>query len=651
MIKDKVSFRVILFLVGIIIFLMNLAIFPFNRILSLINLSITTILVIIGYLALRNYENYRLKISDDIKSVIDEGSQNLINYVPSPIVVLSAKNPKNVVFYNECFREIFISKINYTEFIERYGKAFSEVINKNEGYIFFNGRNFRIFTKKSKDFIVLYFTDDTEFRTLKKRYNDNRPCVGFVVFDNRDELYRYATDEENSQILVSVESILRNWIVKYEGIFKKLSNGKYFIVFQEKYLKKFISEKFKIIDKIHTAKIDEHRYATVSIGISRGGENLCEAKNEAAHALDMSLGRGGDQVAVKGKNSYEFFGGTSRGLEKRSKVRTRVVASMLSERISSSDIVFIMGHKYSDFDSVGACAGLWSICKKEKNKNSFIVINKKESMAFSAIEHIESLNSEKIFISPYQAQAMMTDKSLLIIVDTHSLNFIENSDLYFSFKNIAVIDHHRLTVNKIENAVIFYHEPSASSTCEMVTELIEYIGDKYLNKVESECLLAGIALDTKNFTIKAGVRTFEAAAYLRKKGADMSEVKQMFAGPIENYRLKCKIIESTRIVENCAVAHLKEINKNSRMCCAQAADELLNVKNIKASFVLFTDGEKINISARSLGNINVQTVMESLGGGGHQNMAAAQVEGMNIEQVEQKLVEIIKSNNIEKNGE
>lgn len=630
---------------------MNLAIFPFNRVLAGINLSITIVLIVMGCLLVKNYESYVFKISEDIKDILGEDSRNLINSVPTPIVVLSSDTPNNLVFYNSKFKENFIDKVNYSEFVNRYGEIFREIIKKNTGSVIFGGRNFKVLSEKNKDFVILYFIDNTEFKNLKKKYSDTRPCVGFVVFDNRDELYRYADDEQNSQILVAVEGMLRDWMAKSQGIFKKLSGGKYFVVFEEKYLKQFISEKFKIIDKIHSAQIDEHRYATVSIGISRGAENLFKAKNEAARALDMALGRGGDQVAVKGKSSYEFFGGASQGLEKRSKVRTRVVASMLSERIASCDCVFIMGHKYSDFDSVGAAVALWSICTRIKNKKSFVVINKKESMASSAIEYLERLDSDKIFISPTQAQTMITDKSLLIVVDTHSLNFLENNDVYLMSKNIAVIDHHRLTVNKVENAMIFYHEPSASSVCEMVTELVQYIGDKCLEKSEAECLLAGITLDTKNFTLKAGVRTFEAAAYLRKKGADISEVKQMFAGSIENYKLKCRIIENARIIENCAVARLDEFNKGSRMACAQAADELLNVKNIKASFVLFPNNDKINISARSLGEINVQTIMEKLGGGGHQTMAATQIEGMNMEQVEKKLIDIIKSNIINKNGE
>lgn len=650
--RNKTTFQTVLLSVGIILFLMSLAIFPFSCVLASINLSITIILIAMGCLLTKNYESYVFKISDDVKDILGEDSQNLINSVPSPIVIISSENPNNIVFYNTKFKENFVDKVNYSKFVSKYGEIFREIIKKKIGSVVFDGRNYKVLSEKNKDFVILYFIDNTEFKNLKKKYSNTRPCVGFVVFDNRDELYRYADDEQNSQILIAVEGILRDWMAKSQGIFKKLSSGKYFVIFEEKYLKKFISEKFKIIDKIHSAQIDEHRYATVSIGISRGAKNLFEAKNEASRALDMALGRGGDQVAVKGKTSYEFFGGASQGLEKRSKVRTRVVASMLSERIDSCDCVFIMGHKYSDFDSVGAAAALWGICTRIKNKKSFVVINKKESMASSAIAYLEKLDSDKIFISPAQAQTMITDTSLLIVVDTHSLNFLENNDIYFMSKNIAVIDHHRLTVNnKIENAMIFYHEPSASSVCEMVTELVQYMGDKYLEKSEAECLLAGITLDTKNFTLKAGVRTFEAAAYLRKKGADISEVKQMFAGSIENYQLKCRIIESARIIENCAIAKLNEFSKGSRMACAQAADELLNVKNIKASFVLFPNNDKINISARSLGELNVQAIMEKLGGGGHQTMAATQIEGMNIEQVEKKLIGIIKSNNISKNGE
>ena len=639
-----------LFFIFTLLFIMNLAIMPFSFVLSIINMLIIAVLAAITFFVMKNYENYLFNISKDIKNMIDEDEKSLINEVPSPVVILNSEEPYNMVFFNESFRKIFIDRSDSIDFFNNYSDVFSDIVKNKIGSITFNGKSFKVCSKKNSKFIVLYFTDITDYKILKKKYSDTRLCVGFIMFDNKDELYRYATDEQNSQISVAVEGMLREWILKSEGIFKKLSSGRYFIVFEERYLKKFISDKFKIIDKIHTARIDEHRYATVSIGISRGAENLRKAKDEAKNALDMSLGRGGDQVAVKGKTSYEFFGGTSQEIEKRSKVRTRVVASTLLEKIKSADSIFIMGHKYSDFDSIGASCALWGVCRHLK-KNSFVVVNINDSMASAAISHIEKSTSNRVFISPSQAQSMITDNSLLIIADTHSLNFLESLDLYRMSNNIAVIDHHRLTVSKIDNAVIFYHEPSASSACEMVTELIQYMGDKYLNKYEAECLLAGIALDTKNFSLKAGVRTFEAAAYLRKKGADISEVKQMFAGSIESYRLKCRIIENAKVIDNCAVAWLDEYNKNSRMSCAQAADELLNVKNIKASFVLFRGENQINISARSLGDINVQTIMEALGGGAHQTMAATQMENVDIHQAEQKLIEAIKTNKLSIKGE
>ena len=438
---------------------------------------------------------------------------------------------------------------------------------------------------------------------------------------------------------------MRDWIKEAKGIFRKLSDEKYFVVFKEKYLKNFADNKFNIIDKIHDFKIDEHRYATVSIGISRGEESLSEAAVEAKNALNMSLGRGGDQVTIKKKNYYEFFGGTSQGLEKRSKVKTRVVAMALLEKIQESDTVFIMGHKYSDFDSVGSAVALWSVCTRVKKKKAYVVIDKEQSLARSAIDHIEKFSSDKMFVSPSQAISFVTPKSMLIVVDTHSIKFLESADLYSKVKNVAVIDHHRMAIDKIDNAAVFFHEPFASSACEMVAEMVQYMFDGHLKKSEAECLLAGIMLDTKNFTLKTGIRTFEAAAYLKKKGAESIEVKRMFSSSIDMYRLKYNVIANSHVFDSFVISRLEkaDIEDNARVACSQAADELLNLKNIKASFVLFKSDGKINVSARSLGNVNVQLIMEELGGGGHQTMAAAQVAYSSFDEVEEKLVKIIRA--------
>ena len=466
------------------------------------------------------------------------------------------------------------------------------------------------------------------------------------MFDNKEELSESLEDEKMSIIRVAVDNILSSWAKEINGILKKLNDGKYIIIFEEKYLKSFIAEKFKILNKIHEAKIDDHKYATISIGISRGAENFLEAKIWAEKSLNMALGRGGDQVAIKNKSKYEFFGGASKGLEKRSKVRTRVAAMAILEKIELSDSVFIMGHKYSDFDVVGAAAGFYGVCSKIKKKKTYVVINKNHSLASLAISHLEKSGAENIFINPEDVGPLITENSLLIVVDTHSVKFLESFDVYQKINNVIVVDHHRLSVDKIKNATIFFHEPFASSTCEMVAELVQYMGDKYLKKSEAECLLAGMMLDTKNFSLKSGIRTFEAAAYLKKKGADNLSVKRMFANSMDTYKLRCKIIETAYIFDDCAIAKLEEKIENMRVSCSQAADELLNIKNVKASFVIFSSEEFVNISARSLGDVNVQVIMEKLGGGGHQTMAAAQVEGLSIEEVEQRLLKIIKENNI-----
>ncbi len=656
---NKSVYGVFIFIAAIVL-LMNISSIVFSPILTFINLSISTVLILIVWMFIKNKENCFINISSDATKFVDENINSIVNGLPVPVAILKSGDLDNVVFYNSEFLKIFINdEYNFSLGALIDSKTLNNVYetgsfgadsSHNFLNISYGKKKFKIYAKKIDDFLVLYFVDNTIYRAIKRKYLDSRICVGFILFDNKEELKRYATEEQSSQISVSVENTLREWIRSVQGIFRKLSDEKYFIVFQEKYLKEFIESKFSIIDKVHTFRIDEHRYATVSVGISRGEETLSDAALEAKKALNMSLGRGGDQVTIKKKNSYEFFGGTSQGLEKRSKVKTRVVAMTLLEKIQESDTVFIMGHKYSDFDSIGAAAALWSICTRVKKKKAYVVVDKSQSLAGLAIEHLEKFSSDKMFISPHQALSMAAPGSLLIIVDTHSLKFLESADLYSKINNVAVIDHHRMTVDKIDNAAVFFHEPFASSACEMVAEMVQYMFDGHLKKSEAECLLAGIMLDTKNFTLKTGIRTFEAAAYLKKKGAESTEVKKMFGSSIDMYKLKYNIISNSHVFGNFVIARLEEPNvkTNVRVACSQAADELLNLKNIKASFVLFESDGKVNISARSLGDMNVQLIMEALGGGGHQTMAAAQISDTSFDEVEERLIRIIneRSNDI-----
>ncbi len=656
--KITKSFAYMIFtIISLVMLTMSFSVIFFSPLLFLVNTCITIILILSLFIILKNYSSYIFNISNSIQTLLDTKSLEIIEIVPIALAITSNERQNRILSYNSTFKEKFLDGEDYfygtiQDLINTQINALAS--NENEIQITFKRKCFKVYSKKIDEFVIFYFWDNTEYKTLKRRHIDGKPCIGIAAFDNKEELFQLVDEEQSLQLLVSVENILNRWMNESNGILKKLADGKYLLVFERQYLKKFINKKFDVINKIHNVKTDPHKFATISCGISDGAKTLEEAKICAENALNMALGRGGDQVAVKSEKGYEFFGGSSPGLEKRSKVRTRVVAMALLEKIQSCNSVFIMGHKFSDFDSVGASVGLWSVCTKFNKKAAYVVVNREQSMAKSILDLVDKNVGYKAIISPQEATTKITDNSFLIVVDTHSEKFLESNTFYKLFKHIAVIDHHRMTVDKITGADIFFHEPFASSACEMVTELVQYMGDKHLKKWEAESLLAGIMLDTKSFSLKSGIRTFEAGAYLKRKGADSSEVKKMFADSIESYKIKCKIIESAEIFENCAIAMYREESDNARLLCAQAADNLLNIKNVRASFVLFKNKGGTGISSRSLGDVNVQLLMESFGGGGHQTMAAGYISNIEPEDVKQKLMDLISkslSNNITKNGE
>ena len=329
-------------------------------------------------------------------------------------------------------------------------------------------------------------------------------------------------------------------------------------------------------------------------------------------------------------------------------MRTRVIAATLTNHINSSSNVIIMGHRYSDLDAVGACIGMWSAVVKGLHKTAYILINRQQTLAKSLVASFDKAGFESIIKSEDEALDLLDDHSLLIIVDTHSPNFLESKAIYEKCKRVVVIDHHRMMVNHIDNALVFYHEPSASSASEMVAELVQYLGHDCLSRLESEALLSGIMLDTKNFVLRTGVRTFEAAAYLRSNGADTVEVKRLFSNSIDTYKVKYKLVSEAEIFNYCAIASADEDIPDIRIASAQAADELLGIENVKASFVMYKTGKTTNISARSLGDLNVQVIMEQLGGGGHQTMAACQLENTGIAEAREKLVSIISELDVSK---
>ena len=525
-----------------------------------------------------------------------------------------------------------------------YPHTIQQVVAAKGTDVTIGDRQFTAFASKTEQGHILCLVDDTYYKAINREYVEKHPVVALAHFDNREELARDSSGSEDARIASEVEQVLTEWAQSMGGFLRRLSGGRFLILTDEIHIRQAMEKRFEVLDKIREIKAGERRSATVSIGVARGAESLQEAEQWARKALEMALGRGGDQVAVKQKNdTYEFFGGLSKGVEKRDKVRTRVIAATLSDHIKESENVLIMGHRFSDLDSMGAAVGLWSVITKALHKPAFVVVDRQQTLAGQIVERIDANSGDRVvFLSPMDAMEQLSPRTLLIVVDTHSPDFVESRELLNHVSRVVVIDHHRLMVKRIDNAIVFYHEPYASSASEMVAELVQYIGDSTLTQHEAEALLAGIMLDTKSFVLKTGVRTFEAAAYLRRRGADTVEVKRMFADSIDSYKAKYKIVSGAEIQQNCAIACADKEFPDIRVVSSQAADELLSIRGVKASFVIYPTGNVMNISARSLGDINVQLVMEVLGGGGHLTMAATQIPNLTIEQARTKLVAAIK---------
>ena len=473
---------------------------------------------------------------------------------------------------------------------------------------------------------TLYFVDRTEEKRITTLYNETRPVVMSIVLDNLDDLFANCRDSEKSRIMGEVD-LFENFSEKNHALIKRYESSKYVVVLEQKYLEKMEEERFSILDKARKILTSEGLPVTLSIGVAGGDYSLNRLTEFSGQALEMALGRGGDQAAVKEPSGYEFYGGFAKGVEKRTKVKTRVVAAALCDLIESSGNVLTMGHRFGDLDCIGAAIAMAEACR-DMEKDAHVVVNKPTCLAKPLIEKTEQGGESDLFISPEAAMERVTEDTLLIIVDTHVQNILESKELYAKCRNVVVIDHHRRMMGSVENAVIFYHEPYASSASEMVTELLQYFDSRCkVTKAEAEALLSGIMLDTKSFTMRAGVRTFEAAAFLKKQGADTVRVKELFSGSLDSYRHRSEIVSRAEIYRGCAISFAKAYD-DVGLVAPQAADELLAIEGVAASVVMFKTAMGVSFSARSLGGMNVQVIMEALGGGGHQTMAGAQMQGV-----------------------
>lgn len=508
----------------------------------------------------------------------------------------------------------------------------------------FGGRKYTVYKTcyeaGGEKFDTLYFVDVTDLKRIADEFDASRPVVMIMSIDSFDELTVNLAESERASVRGQIEREIEAFASKTDGFMKKLNNHTYLFVLNERGFALMKAEKFDVLDKVRNLKVHGDKNATLSIGVGRGDKNLKDCELSARQALEMAQGRGGDQTAVKRLNNFEFFGGiSSKGVEKRTKVKTRVIAAALKELIRGSDCVFIVGHKYGDLDSLGASIGLWKAVHTIGPKG-YIVLNREQHLAKQLIDRVDKKYDKGVIISGEKAMSLITKKSLVIVVDTHRKDFIDAPDLFSVCSTKVVIDHHRKNVDFIDDAVIFYHEPYASSACEMVCELLQYMGDDIIEKPEAEALFAGIMLDTRNFVLRTRVRTFEASAYLRGRDADPVEVKKLFADSMDVYKERSKIVASAKRFGRCAIS-VDTADGGSRVAASQAADELLNIENVDASFVIYKSPDTVNISARSLGAVNVQVIMEELGGGGHHTMSAAQLRDCDTDTAEKMLLEAI----------
>ncbi len=491
------------------------------------------------------------------------------------------------------------------------------------------GKTFKINVSLSEETneMLLFFTDMSELAAMTERYKKEQPCFAVVAVDNYDELVASTADENRQSVMAQIDRCIRNWGSSIQASLTRYNSHYYLLIFERSFFEQQERSRFPVLDEVREIDTDGDFPITLSIGIGIGGQSPLENDDSACEALDLALARGGDQAVVKEGDHISFYGGRTQTVEKGNKGKSRIIGHALCRLIDSASNVLIMGHKNPDMDAFGAALGMYRLAKP-RNKNTYIVVNKYND-ALSSIYKAAETTGEYDIVKNARAKAIVNGDTLVIVVDTHRPSICECPELLLLAGNIAVIDHHRKGGEAIQNPTLAYAEPYASSASELVTEILQYtIERRFLKKIEAEALLAGMMVDTNRFSVKTGVRTFEAAAWLKRAGADIADVKRFFQTDRETFLLRARGILAAEFTENGGAYSVCEgMNENAQIINSQIADELLTVKGVKASFVAgVNDLGRTVVSARSIGDINVQTIMEEFGGGGHMNTAGAQMD-------------------------
>lgn len=602
--------------------------------------------LVVAALGVLWYQRRRLRtfVAKNLCSTDFENSRIQYSLTGLPIPTMLIADGR-VLWYNTIFRE---EVLNGTDAVTRpIDRLFPEldlaVCSRPHGQdLTVGNKRFTAYAgaaKGSRGANIVYLVDDTVYKQTLEEYTASRPACLIIVIDSYDELFDDMKDSEQAKELEAINSLLEAYIAKSTGFLRKISNSRYIAVVEERDIHWMLQERFEILDQVRA--LHPGGFTTLSIGVGHGGKTLQECHQMARESIDIALGRGGDQAAVKTVDGFEFYGGISHGVEKRSHVRSRIIANALCDLIKKSDSVIIMGHRMSDLDAIGSAIGVLRICKI-CGVPAVIAVNSDATLAGSLLKTFIDTGEGHNFIPPDQTLDVITPRTLLIVVDTYQKRLLESQKIYEKCKRVVVIDHHRMAVGHIDNPLLLYHEPYASSASELVCELLQFLPkEDNITALEAQALLAGIMLDTRSFALHVGVRTFEAAAWLRSRGAQTADTKLLFNTSKEEYEARAHIVESAYIYKGCAIALSEELDAGMNVVLPMAANDLLTINGVDASFVAVAKNGGVNISARSMGALNVQVILEPLGGGGHLMMAGAQLHDCTLQDAETRIREQI----------
>lgn len=634
----------------LIMVLFAVATFFFNETLAAVEAIVIALLVIYYLLAARRRRKELVEYIENVTYNAESAKNNTLMNFPLPIVVFNMSD-NQIIWGNQIFFDLFGDRqpgfeAELSDMVPGFSsKWLLEGKKQYPGLVQVGDRKYQLHgniirgknenvEEKARDFMgITYWVDVTEFDNIKMEYESSRPVTMLFVVDNYDELMKNVPDRSKVEMRGAIDDLLSAYVEGKKGLLRRYDRDRYMLIFESRYLKDFTDGKFDILEKIHQITSPGGIHATLSVGVGRDGDGFEENFSFANLAVDMALSRGGDQAVIKNRFNFEFFGGRNTEVETRSKVKSRVTANALTGLIRASSQIFVMGHKLSDLDCIGSAAGMVCIARK-LGRPVRIIVDPVQNASQKLIEALKTLPEYKdVFLDPENAIVRADSRTLLVVVDTNRPEQVESSSLLEACTRVAVIDHHRRAASYIQNAALTFHEPFASSVCELMTELLQELTEPDdILRLEAEAMLSGIMLDTKQFSIRTGERTFDAAAFLHRLGADTAAVKIYMQSDLSHTVEKYRILQDVQLYRD-SIAIVARAEETDRVVAAQAADDLLNIAGIQASFVAYaTEKGGVVISARSIGEINVQLILEKMGGGGNKSAAGVQIDDMELQE-------------------